>query len=267
MPNIYPRITVIMGIYNCADTLIEALESIESQTYKNFKVVLCDDGSKDNTLEVATKWAKTHSNYIVIKNKYNIKLAATLNHCLEYADTEYVARMDGDDISLPTRFEKEIDFLDNHPEYAFVSTPMAFFDKDGIYKYGKAKEFPTKNDFRNGPPFCHAPCMVRKSAFDIINGYTAEERVERVEDYYMWYKMYRAGLKGANLQEILYHMRNDKNAFARRKVKDRIKGYYINYEVCHNLGVKYARIIALKNLMKAFVPPYIALFIRKYLKL
>ena len=88
-----PRITVIMGIYNCADTLIEALESLESQTYKRFKVVLCDDGSKDNTLEVALKWAETHPNYVVIQNERNIKLAATLNHCLKYADTEYVARM------------------------------------------------------------------------------------------------------------------------------------------------------------------------------
>ena len=50
------RITVIMGIYNCADTLVESLESLEAQTYKKFKVILCDDGSKDNTLEVAQKW-------------------------------------------------------------------------------------------------------------------------------------------------------------------------------------------------------------------
>ena len=56
------RITVIMGIYNCADTLVEALESLESQTYKKFKVVLCDDGSKDDTFAVANKWAETHPN-------------------------------------------------------------------------------------------------------------------------------------------------------------------------------------------------------------
>ena len=116
-----PRITVIMGIYNCADTLVEALESLEAQTYKQFKVILCDDGSRDNTLEVAYKWAELHPNYIVIKNEYNMKLAATLNHCLDYADTEYVARMDGDDLSAPTRFEKEINFLDTYPEYALVS--------------------------------------------------------------------------------------------------------------------------------------------------
>lgn len=103
-----PRISVIMGIYNCADTLLEALESLEAQTYKRFKVILCDDGSKDNTLEIVKKWAETHLNYVVIQNEYNMKLAATLNHCLDYADTEYVARMDGDDLSIPFRFEKDI---------------------------------------------------------------------------------------------------------------------------------------------------------------
>ena len=93
----FPRITVIMGIYNCADTLVEALKSLEAQTYQRFKVILCDDGSRDNTLEVAKKWAETHLNYIVIRNEHNMGLNATLNHCLEYVDTEFVARMDGDD--------------------------------------------------------------------------------------------------------------------------------------------------------------------------
>ena len=55
----------------------------------------------------------------------------TLNHCLKYADTEFVARMDGDDISLPSRFEKEINFLDEHPEITIVSSPMIYFDEDG----------------------------------------------------------------------------------------------------------------------------------------
>ena len=122
------RISVLMGIYNCASTLVEALDSLENQTYKDFKIILCDDGSKDNTLQVAQDYAKRFDNVIVIQNGRNKGLNYTLNHCLKYADTEYVARMDGDDISLPTRFEKEIAFLDAHPEYAVVSAPMIYFD-------------------------------------------------------------------------------------------------------------------------------------------
>ena len=261
-----PRITVIMGIYNCADTLVEALKSLESQTYKNFKVVLCDDGSKDDTLQVALRWAEEHPNYLVIQNEHNIKLAATLNHCLGYVDTEYVARMDGDDISLPTRFEKEIAFLDAHPEFAFVSTPMAHFDERGIWREGKEIEYPQNCDFKDCAPFCHAPCMVRKSAYDLVNGYTTDEKVERAEDYYLWYKMYRAGLKGYNIQEILYMMRDDKNAIARRKVKDRLRGVKMHWEILRGLNIKYPYLIILKGVSKILVPPFLIPTLRKLKK-
>ena len=127
------RISVIIGIYNCAPTLVEALDSLYAQTYQDFKIILCEDGSSDNTYEVAAQYAAQHDNIILIRNEKNMGLNHTLNRCLELADTEYVARMDGDDISLPDRFEKEINFLDAHPEYAFVSCPMIYFDEQGEF--------------------------------------------------------------------------------------------------------------------------------------
>ena len=132
------RISVLMGIYNCGSTLQEALDSLYAQTCQDFKVVLCDDGSSDNTLEIAEQNARLHSNVVVIKNGRNMGLNYTLNHCLEYADTEYCARMDGDDTCHPMRFEKEMGFLDEHPEYAIVSTTMHHFDEQGIFRTGRA---------------------------------------------------------------------------------------------------------------------------------
>ena len=141
------RISVIMGIYNCAPTLAEALDSLLAQTYQGFKVIMCDDGSADNTIEVAQTYVDRYPDkFMLTRNDRNIKLAATLNHCLEYVDTEYVARMDGDDLSMPDRFEKEMNFLDEHPEYALVSCPMIYFDEHGDYRTGTAKEMPTKHD-------------------------------------------------------------------------------------------------------------------------
>ena len=134
------RITVLMGIYNCAPTLQEALDSLYAQTYKDFKIVMCDDGSKDDTFKIAEENARMHENVIVIKNERNMGLNYTLNHCLEYADTEYIARMDGDDLSLPSRFEEQIKFLDAHPEYAVVSAPMIYFDENGDFVGAKVKE-------------------------------------------------------------------------------------------------------------------------------
>lgn len=252
-----------MGIYNCAPYLQEALDSLYAQTYQGFKIILCDDGSTDDTLLIAERNAAEHKNIVLIKNEHNKKLAATLNHCLEYADTEYIARMDGDDISLPSRFEKELNFLDEHPEYSHVSCPMIHFDETGDWRVGIAIEHPTKYDFRNGSPFCHAPAMIRTSSLKSIGGYTAEKRVERVEDYYMWYKMYRAGFVGANLTEPLYKMRDDKNAMLRRRFADRWRGMFVNFEVCKGLGDPLFFFVALKNFMKAFVPPTLAIKIRK----
>lgn len=237
------RISVIMGIYNCASTLPEALESLLSQTYQDFKVIMCDDGSGDNTYEIAQSYVDRYpEKFILIKNEKNIKLAATLNHCLEYVDTELVARMDGDDISLPERFEKEVEFLDNHPEYAFVSTPMIYFDEDGDFMTGKANGEPTRESFRYGSPFCHAPCMVRAEAYNAVGGYTDTERTLRMEDYYLWYKMYKAGFKGFNILTPLYKMRDDRNAKRRRiSMKNRINGLKTDIEVLKGLGLKNPR--------------------------
>lgn len=232
-----PRITVIMGIYNCADTLVEALESLEAQTYKRFKAVLCDDGSKDSTLEVARKWAEAHPNYIVIQNERNLGLNATLNYCLEYVDTEFVARMDGDDRSLPHRFEQEVTFLDQHPEYAIVSGPMLYFDEGGVFMKGKGKGKISKEDFIAGSPFCHAPCMVRTEAYKAVKGYSEDKKLLRVEDYHLWFKMYAAGYKGYMLEEPIYEMRDDRNAKNRRNWNNRKNEAYVRYIGYKMLGL------------------------------
>lgn len=265
MENNSPRITVIMGIYNCANTLIEALESLDAQTYKNFKVVLCDDGSTDNTLEVATKWAATHPNYFVIKNKHNIKLAATLNHCLEYVDTEYIARMDGDDISVPNRLELLLNFLDNHDEYAFVSSAMIHFDENGDWKITHKEQEPTIKSFIWSSPFCHAPVLMRADILKAIGNYTVDPKVERMEDYYLWHKFYCAGYKGYNLQEPLYKMRDDKNATIRRRgVLANFRGYKTDMEILKNLGIKvYWLIPTIRFLRTILIPNFMLHRLRK----
>lgn len=261
-----PRISVIMGIYNCAPTLAEALDSLLAQTYQGFKVIMCDDGSADNTYEVAQGYVQRYpEKFILLKNRQNMKLAATLNHCLEYAGTEYVARMDGDDISLPTRFETEIKFLDTHPGYAFVSSPMIFFDERGDYRIGTAIECPAKEDFGKGVPFCHAPVMMRRLALESIGNYTAEPRVERIEDYYLWYKFYHAGFIGYNLQAPLYKMRNGRDAFLRRKASDRWRGYKVSVEVKRGLNLPWPRLSGIPALCKILVPPLVVRFIQKYM--
>lgn len=226
------RISVIMGIYNCASTLVEALDSLYAQTYQDFKIILCEDGSSDNTYEVAQQYAAQHDNIVLLRNEKNMGLNYTLNHCLEYADTEYVARMDGDDISLPTRFEKEINFLDAHPEYSHVSCPMIHFDENGDFKVGQAIAEPPKENFIHGNTFCHAPVLMRRNAYSAVGGYTVSKYLLRLEDQHLWLKLYQKGYKGYNLQEPLYKMRDDRNATRRRDFKTRRNEAYMRLKIC-----------------------------------
>lgn len=224
-----PRISVIMGIYNCASTLVEALDSLYAQSYQGFKIILCEDGSSDNTYDVAADYAAKHDNIILIRNEKNMGLNYTLNRCLEYADTEYVARMDGDDISLPERFEKEINFLDNHPEYAVVSGPMIYFDEQGDFKTGRGRGAIKKEDFIHGTPICHAPCMARTRSLKAVDGYSVDSKLLRVEDYHLWFKLFAAGYKLFSLNEPIYKMRDDRTAAIRRNWRNRKNEAYVKH--------------------------------------
>lgn len=251
-----PRISVIVGIYNCAPYLVEALDSLYAQTYQDFKIILCEDGSSDDTYQVAADYAAKHDNIVLIKNERNMGLNFTLNRCLEYADTEYVARMDGDDISLLERFEKEITFLDEHPEYAIVSCPMIYFDEQGEFGRGKGGFESTKEKLIYGTAFCHAPCMIRREAYEAVGGYTTDKRLLRLEDYNLWMKMFAKGYRGYVLEECLYKMRDDRNATSRRNLRGRINGVYAHYLAHKTLRLPWSKflIYSVMNIVKGVIP-------------
>lgn len=249
------RISVLIGIYNCAPTLPEALDSLYTQTFQDFKIILCDDGSLDNTYEIAKEYAARHDNIILISNGENKGLNYTLNHCLEYADTEYCARMDGDDISLPTRFEKEINFLDTHPEYAIVSCPMQYFDDSGVFRVGKEEGEPDINSFVKESPFNHAPCIVRTEAYKKVGGYSVSPKLLRVEDYHLWVKLYSSGYRGYNVPECLYMMRDDRNAANRRTWNARKNEMYVKFLCMKLLNIPwYYGIYIFKPLIAYLMP-------------
>ena len=171
--------------------------------------------------------------------------------------------MDGDDISLPTRFEKEVKFLDEHPEYAIVSAPMIYFDEKGEFGRGQSKGGePIKENIIYGSPFCHAPCMVRTEAYKKVGGYTVDKRLLRYEDYNLWTKMYVAGYRGYNLEEHLYAMRDDPTAYKRRTFKSRLNGVYAHYLAYRALHlsfygfIKYSISILVAGLVPKFIYDY-----------
>lgn len=218
-----PKISILMGIYNCADTLPEAIDCILAQTVTDWELILCDDGSKDDTYAVAEEYQKKHPDQIIlVKNEKNMGLNYTLNHCLSHAKGEFIARMDGDDLCEPDRFEKELAALEANPDISIVSCVTSFFDETGTWGESHPECFPEPMDFLKGTPFCHAPCMVKREAYFAVGGYTVDKKFLRVEDYELWVKMYALGYRGMNIQEVLYHVRDDREAKRRRKLKYRI---------------------------------------------
>ena len=252
------RISVLMGIYNCASTLVEALDSLYAQTYQGFKVILCDDGSTDDTYAVAKDYAAQHDNIVLLRNEQNRGLNYTLNHCLKYADTEYCARMDGDDVSLPDRFEKEISFLDQNKDYAVVSTPMIYFDEKGDCRSGRGRGKVTAMDFVYGTPICHAPCMARTRVIKEVGGYSVSKKLLRVEDYHLWFKVFAAGYSLYMLDECLYKMRDDRNALARRNWLTRRNEAYVKHIGYKMIGLPWwYQLFAIVPIMKYMAPMWV----------
>lgn len=218
-----PLISVIMGIYNCEEYLSDSIESIINQTYKNWELIMCDDGSSDFTLKIAQEYEKKYPHQIkVLINEKNMGLNYTLNKCIEYANGEYIARQDGDDISLSNRFEVEMNFLLQNCDYSLVSSNMIFFDETG--DWGRSHNFGIvkKENFIKGSPICHAPCIMKKEALKQVGCYSVEKKLLRVEDYHLWFKFYIAGLKCYNIEDCLYKMRDDSNAYKRRNFQNRV---------------------------------------------
>ncbi|MCI6427351.1 MAG: glycosyltransferase [Rikenellaceae bacterium] len=253
-----PKISVIMGIYNCEHTLQEALDSLYAQTFQDFEIILCDDGSVDNTYEVARLNQETHPNIVLLKNSCNKGLNQTLNNCLSVANGNYIARMDGDDLSYPERFEIEYRFLEEHPEYAIVSSPMEYFDENGIFMVGKGHGEVKSEDFLYGSPICHAPCMVRKDAYLSVGGYTVDKGLLRVEDYHLWFKMYAAGYKAYMLEQPYYKMRDDRNAKSRRNWTGKKNQYRVKRQGFKMLGFPwYYQVYAFKPLLVGLLPSWL----------
>lgn len=260
-----PRVSVIMGIYNCQSTLEKAVDSIVRQTFGDWELIMCDDGSADGTYALANQFAEEYPEKIILlKNQRNMGLNHTLNICLQHAKGQYIARMDGDDVSLPHRFAVQVAYLDEHPEMAVVSAGLALFDAQGQWGQILYPEFPTAEDMMFRTPFAHASSIIRAEAMLAVGGYSEHKRLLRVEDYHLWYKIYKAGFRGTNLQEVLYLCQDDREAQGRRKLRYRLNESYVKWLVFRNLKPRWltARWL-LRPVLTGLMPPFLYRLLRK----
>ncbi len=259
------KVSIIMGIFNCGDTLREALDSILVQTFTDWELILCDDASSDDTYQVAEEYRSRYPEKVqLLQNTRNLRLAATLNRCAEVAHGEYLARMDGDDISMPTRLEKQVAFLDAHPEYAIVGTYMQAFDEDGDRNVIPVRTKPCKYDLAKMTPFNHATILIRKSVFNALGGYHSTELTVRCEDVELWFRFFAADYQGYNLLEPLYRVRENKSTFRRRTWKSSFLVSLNVWRGVRMLGLPwYYSCYALKPLVSQLTPVFVKRWFRR----
>lgn len=258
------KVSVIMAVYNCEDTVADAIESILNQTYKDIELIICDDCSADGTYKVVEGYkAKYPDRIVLIQNEENKKLPYSLNHCLKYATGKYVARMDGDDYSYPERIEKQVNYLRSHPDIDLVGTGMAVFDGEKIIGQNTSPEHVDQYSLLHKTCFCHATILTYKYVYDKLGGYSLESRAVRVEDIDLWFRFFSAGYKGANLPDLLYRVTDDAKAASRRKFSNRInamKTLFFGYRLLHYPVYCYP--MAVTPVLKGLAPKFVYNFYR-----
>lgn len=212
MKKITPKISVVMSVYNRADYAKTAILSILNQTFSDFELIVFDNGSTDNTVEVIENLASQDDRITLIKNPKNINYTLNLIKGFKLAKGEYIARMDDDDISLPKRFEYQVKYLDEHQDVVLLGTFINIFGdttRKTWVNISDADEMAVAINFYN--PICHPTVMIRKSFIEKFNlKYNVKELY--AEDYRLWKDIIFCGGKIANLPIELLNYRCHKKS-------------------------------------------------------
>ncbi len=233
------KISVIMATYNCEKTVGKAIDSILAQTYSNWILIICDDGSTDGTLAILNRYAAQYpEKFLILQNSENKKLPYSLNRCLAHVESELVARMDGDDWSMPNRFQKQVDFLEAHPEYDLVGTGVSVFDGEDVIASIIKMPVPTRESMLQDNAFSHATILMRTRVLRELGGYSLSPSAERVEDVDLWCRFLAADFKGYNLPDELYVILEDVNAAKRRTFQARLNGAITRFHGYRLMGFR-----------------------------
>ncbi len=216
-------VSVILPTYNRGNVFLKrAIDSILAQTYRDFELIIIDDGSTDQTPEILESYQKADPRIRVIRHEKNQGLIAGLNEGINFARGKYIARMDDDDISLPDRFKKQVDFLENHPEI----TVLGSF----ISPIGSMKPYPFQqqtdpdllkiNLFLGTQDISHPSAMIRR---DFLKKHKIRYRKQfkTAEDRPFWADIMAAGGKIRVFPEVLLqyrlHQENEKAYYLQQR--------------------------------------------------
>jgi len=215
--NRLPRVTVILPVYNTERYVHQAIDSILAQTFENFEFIIIDDGSTDGSADIIAQYKDQRIRFI--RKPRNEGLVSALNLGIELALGEYIARMDADDIALPERLEKQVAFLDSHPDVVVVGTKAWRIDPAGkiIESMISVTRWEDVHRYlRSGANrLIHSSVMMRTEIVRKIGGY--REQFRHAEDIDLWLRILEHG-KICNLSEKLMLYRSNSSGVRLTKI-------------------------------------------------
>jgi len=227
----YPIITVLMSVYNGQKYLQEAIESILSQTFTDFEFLIINDGSIDSSSEILHKYAQEDNRISIVNNERNIGLTKSLNKGLRLAKGQYIARMDADDISLPKRLEKQVEFMEKNPCIGLLGTFARAIDIHGK-EFAQLRYPESHNEIVlrliKDNLFCHGSVVFRRECFNKVGSY--RELFLSAQDYDLWLRI-SEHFKTANLPSFLYQLRRSKESITRRRMDQQILFHLLAVEL------------------------------------
>lgn len=234
------KISVGIPFYNAENFLSDTITSIISQTYKNWELILVDDGSSDSSLKIANYYAQKNSRIRVISDGKNKKLPIRLNQLISESKGDYIARMDADDIMHPQRLEKQIDFLQKNQQYDLVSSGLISINNQNEVKGFRcvSQLYDEFSSLNLSYPIVHPSVMARKSWYE-RNQYSLA--YPRAEDFELWTRAIKSkDFKMAVLPDLLLYYREEGNLSIDKIInsyKDTLK-IYLKHHSSSNIDIE-----------------------------
>ena len=214
------KISVLLSTYNNEKTIKLSIGSILDQTYKNFELLIIDDGSEDNTLQICKSFSD--SRIKLFKNDSNIGLTKSLNKVSQYATGKYLARQDGDDISLNNRLQKQIAVFNKFDNLDIVTSRAYVKNSNRIIpKYRNYISYKILINYLN--PFIHGTLMIKNDSFIKLNRYN--ENFIYAQDYKLFYDAIKLNMKIKVISEPIYILNLENNISSNKKEDQQ---YYAN---------------------------------------
>ena len=251
-----PKVSIAMPVYNREKYVAQSIESVLNQTFTDFELLICDDGSTDSTWSVLENYACKDKRVKLFRNKTNLGISKTLNKLISHSEGEYLARQDSDDLWLKGKLKMQVDFLDNNKDYDVVDGKCKFINSKGrkklLYHY-HMQIFGHVNEYLNFQCFVLHSCVLirlQKLISLFPNGNIYRKDFDGIEDYDLWSRVIN-DIKFYKLPRVLFLYRiHEQSSWSTQKqnvrknfIENAITITHKNIHKNYNIDVEDNRII------------------------